>query len=150
MSTWFNQQVSILGKTEDLSKILNLCVHPGLTTWGLGTIHLSAGQKNAPPFPLTSMSKQHPNVIFAVSTMVECDNYYRFFLLNGKHTDVLTMSPIGSLEKLKEIEGHYKWANKLKYDDVIKTIGVAPPDATRIPINEDTEIVFIEERIEHA
>lgn len=150
MSVWFSQKVSAIGKSEDLVKMLNIGVKPGdLTTYAMGPIHFSAGAKNRPPFPLTAMSKRYPNVVFAVSTMVECESYYRFLLLNGRHTDVVTMSPIVSIDELNKIEGHYKWTEGLKYDEAVEMIGIKPPEATVIPINEDTEIEFIEEVVEY-
>jgi len=48
-------------------------------------------------------------------------------LLNiGKHADVVTMSPIVSIDELNKIEGHYKWTERLKYDEAVEMVGIKP------------------------
>jgi len=148
MSLWFNQQVSAIGENEDLAKLLNIEVGHEKAWWSLGTIHLSAGMKNAPPFHLSKISKENPNVVFAISSC--CDTggtFYRFLLLNNKHFEIIT--GIDWFEM--DIESHYEWARKLHYKEAVKLIEEYDPKqglGAPIPINEDTEIGFLEPDIE--
>lgn len=151
MSIWFVENVSAIGDDEDLAKLLNIEVGHKDTLWSLGTIHLSAGMKNAPPFPLRKISKENPNIIFAVSSF--CDTggtYYRFLLLNGKHIPIDTIEDIFLAET--KIGSHYDWADKLNYKEtknIIEKFKITDTLGNPIPINEDTEIGFLEPIIEN-
>jgi hypothetical protein len=116
----------------------------------MGPIHLSAGEKNRPPFPAEAMSKQHPNLIFALSTMVECESYYRSLYINGEHVEVLSL-PFSFDPFDDSIEPHRKWVDELKYEDVLKEIratkALAGRPISKIPITEETEVLLAEPRI---
>lgn len=150
MSIWFEIQVSAIGDNDSLAKLLNIEVGHKDTSWSLGTIHFSAGMKNAPPINSNKTSKENPEVIFAISSF--CDtggSYYRYLLLNGKHMPIDTIEDMYS----SEIESHYAWADKLRYEETKKMIdefdqeGALQSEISRpIPINKDTEIGFVENK----
>jgi hypothetical protein len=148
MSTDFSQQLLIIGRpgTKDLSKVLNLPVEP----WTLSSVNLSGCATNRPAFPAEAMSKGHPNLIFAISTMVECQSYYRSIFINGDHLEVLSL-PFADQATLESIEPHSEWARSLEYEDVLKEIqatkALAGRPVSRIPITEETEVLLAEPQI---
>jgi len=131
MSTWFNQKVTAIGQPKDLAKLIN--VNLGEL---IDRLHLSAGMENAPPFPLLKMSKQHKNIIFASSTLVECNSLYRFLLFNSKHIDIIT---IPEMNKYSQFKPHDTWVSRLEYNSVLEKFFPDyyddTPDITVAPIN---------------
>lgn len=118
MGIWFSQKVTAIGQPEDLAKIINVNLKEleGIFL-NIERLDLSAGMTDSPPFPLLKMSKQHRNVIFASSIMVEVDSFYRFLLLDGQYREILVMPYIKS--DMDKIESHNAWTIRLEYNNIL-------------------------------
>lgn len=144
MSVWFTQHISAIGNKKDLTKVINVNVEDERALWSLNRIHLMAGAKNTPPFPLIKISKKHPNIIFAITTLVGNKYLYRFCMLNGQYLEFENRSLVYN----KFVNNHIDWANKLNYRETFKKFKNKLKIPTSIvPINKNIEICFIEEKI---
>jgi hypothetical protein len=134
MSTWYDQDVSIIGRTKDLAKLLNMPIYDEAGV-EFGTISFSGGRKNGSPFNIDMLSNKYPNVIFAVTTHVECESEFtRYLEQNGKSVFVSNVEP------------HCVWANNLSYNKTVDAINNGDELSVipcRIPITEDTEVFFV-------
>jgi hypothetical protein len=142
MSIAYGQQVSIIGKSKDLVKIFAIKMAPpekfkGLY-WGLGPIHFSASQCHVnPPVPLTSISKEHPDLIFASTSFCDAnyDSIYRWLIFRGKYFPVAEWVSRGT------VDDHRDWANKLNYDTAIDFIKTQKPELFKEEIVFDDPVI---------